>query len=166
MKLDPSVRRATLIVAAGVLICSIIMQLIYLIVVLLSPLTWHYSFILGNLLMGTVVILNFFFMSYGMQQTIASGDTDGVRRRVQFNHLLRNLLMIGTLVIAFVFHQHFHIVATVVTIAFPQVTVLLSRLFLHDKEPESPVPATGDGDATEASAAPAVPDTGREEDNG
>ncbi len=143
MKLEPAVRRASLIVAVGVLICSVIMQLIYLIVVLASPLTWHYSFLLGNLLMGVAVTLNFFLMSVGVQKSVATGNPDGIRHRVQLSYTLRSFLMIGILVIAFIFHRHFHIISTVITVAFPQIAVFASRIFLREEEPVA-APATTD----------------------
>ncbi len=169
MKIEPAVRRATLLITAGVLICSAVMQVIYLIITLASPLTWHYSFLLGNLLMSAASVLNFFLMSYNMQRVIASGNTDGVRRRIQFNHMLRSLMMAGVLVIAFLFRQHFHIVATIISVGFPQLTMLFSHFFTRKKQPDAQSPIEAAFTEAPVDEDPLIDtptlDTGGEEDN-
>ncbi len=171
MKIEKPVLRATAIVGTGVLVCSVIMQLVYLIVVLASPLTYHYSFILGNLLMGVTMVLNFFLMSLNMQKTIETGNTDGVRRRIQFNHILRNFLFIGVLVVSFIFRQHFHIIATIITVSFPQITIFASHLILRKKNSDAPVASTEVAEILASDMTEAVPpseeasaDVGEEED--
>ncbi len=168
MKNKSPVLTATLIVAAGVLICSALMQLIYLIVVLASPLTYHYSFILGNLLMSVTVVLNFLLMSLSIRHIIASGDTEGVRRRIQLSHMLRSLLILIILVIAFVFKQHFNIISTTITIAFPQISIFAWRILTRGKalpDDTTPPPDSADAIAGEPADVPATEES-REEDNG
>ncbi len=164
MKIDASVRRATLIVAAGVMICSAVMQLVYLIIVMSVPsLSWHYSFVLGNLLMGSVMVLNFFLMSVGIQRTVESGDVEHVKLKIRFSYVLRSLLVLAALIISFVFGNQFHIVATIITVSFPQITILLSRLFIRNQSP-TPLPVSAEeGETPPAEQADA---TGGEEDNG
>ncbi len=162
MKIDPQVRRASLIVAAGVLVCSAVMQLIYLIVTLATPLTWHYSFVLGNVLMGVAVTLNFFLMSLSVQHTVAAGNADNVRLRIRLSYALRSLMMLAVLIVSFVFRQHFHIVATVITVSFPQLAILVARKFIHEEEPVAPAsPAESEEEVADAPL-----DAGGEEEDG
>ncbi len=134
MKIDRSVKEATAWVALGVLFLSVLMQLIYLIVVLIAPtLSWHYSFLLGNLLMGVTVVLNFFLMSLGIQNAVSSGNEEFARKRVRYSQSLRSLMVIAVLVVAFVFRNVFNIVSTIITVAFPQISIYLIRIIRRDR---------------------------------
>ena len=129
MKITRAVKEATTIVALGVLLLSLLMQGVYLLVVLLSPaLTWHYSFVLGNLLMGTAVILNFFLMALSINGAV-EGDPELAQKRVRFNHTLRSLMMVAFLVLAFLLPNVFNIVATAVPVTFPQIAVIVYNVF-------------------------------------
>ena len=133
MKLSRAVKEATTVISLGVLSLSFLMQAIYLLVVALSPaLTWHYSFLLGNLLMGATVVFNFFLMAVGINSSVGA-DPEFARKKAQFSHTLRSLLVIGVLVLAFLLPQVFHRVATVVPVTFVQISVLVYNLLLHRK---------------------------------
>jgi hypothetical protein len=156
LKIDHSVKEATGIIAIGVVGLSLLMELIYGIVVLIAPtLHWEYSFLLGNLLMGVTVILNFFLMALGIRRAVDSEDPAIAKKKMQLSQMLRSILIIGILIMAFLL-PCFHIVSTIITVAFPQITVFLARLIRRDRFADEVPEALGTQELSDA--APDAPE--------
>ncbi len=146
MKERSPIRQATTIVAMGTACLSLMMQAIYpVVVLLLKDAHWHYSFVLGNILTGSVVVLNFYLMARGVQKSVDM-PPEAARRYVQLNHTLRTFLILAVLVVGFVLWSNFgifHPVALVVPVAFPHVTVLIARARMAGQDQPSPEVSEG-----------------------
>ena len=66
-KVDGTVRKETIYIAAAVLILSMLMQAVFLIIK-----QWDYTVLLGNLLGGGVAVLNFFLMGLTVQKATSA----------------------------------------------------------------------------------------------
>ena len=64
-KVDKVVIKETKYIALWVVIFSLVMEAVFLIIN-----KWDYTVLLGNLLSGTVGVLNFFLMGIGVQKAI------------------------------------------------------------------------------------------------
>lgn len=68
-KVDGTVRKETIYIAAAVLILSMLMQAVFLIIK-----RWDYTVLLGNLLGGGVAVLNFFLMGLTVQKATSEDE--------------------------------------------------------------------------------------------
>lgn len=130
-----SVARATGIMALGIFCCSAVMELIYTILALAVPAIGGYSyrFPLGNLLMGSVLVLNFFLMSLGMHRAVATGDPDRAKVLVRTSQMGRSLLVIAALVAAFL-APCFDPISVIITVIFPQITTFVYHFVRRRRE--------------------------------
>ena len=75
-KIDPTIVKETLYISAWVLILSVLMQAVFLIIQ-----KWDYTVLLGNLLTGVVVIINFFLMGLGVQMSLNKEEKEAKHSR-------------------------------------------------------------------------------------
>ncbi|MBP5181161.1 MAG: ATP synthase subunit I [Clostridiales bacterium] len=123
MKVDGAIKKETKYIALTVLILSALMEAVYLIIG-----KWELPVLLGNLMGGTVGVLNFFLMGLGLQSALDK-DEKGAKSTVAFSHSMRFLLMAAVIVIA-VLVDVFAIVPTVLGLFFPSVGVYFKTMKL------------------------------------
>jgi len=88
-KVDGTVRKETIYIAAAVLILSMLMQAVFLIIK-----RWDYTVLLGNLLGGGVAVLNFFLMGLTVQK--ATGEEEKrARTLMHTSQIVRTFAMFG-----------------------------------------------------------------------
>ena len=73
---DATVIKETKYVAIWVLMLSALMQAVFLVIG-----RWDYTVLLGNLLSGSAVILNFFLMGIGIQRALEKEEREDIRKR-------------------------------------------------------------------------------------
>ena len=122
-KIDPTIKKETKNIALTVLILSALMESVYLIIG-----HWNLYVLFGNLLGGSIGILNFFLMGLGLQSALKKEEKDA-KMTVTFSHTMRYLLMAGVIVLA-VFVDFFSLVPTVLSLFFPSVGVYLRTFIL------------------------------------
>lgn len=74
-KIDATVKKETLFIAAFTLIFSAVMELVFL---LLGY--WSYKVVLGNLLGFTAAVLNFFLMGYTVQKAVLLEEKEAKKK--------------------------------------------------------------------------------------
>ena len=89
---------------------------------------WGLPVLFGNLLGGTVGILNFFLMGLGLQSAL-NKDEKGAKATVSFSHTMRFLLIAAVIVVS-VLVDSIWIVPTVLSLFFPSVGVYLKSFII------------------------------------
>lgn len=131
-KIDTTVIRETRYIALFVLALSAVMQGVFLICG-----KWDITVLLGNLLIGFAVILNFFLMGLTVQKAVTQTEKEA-KKTVKVSMLLRNIMMFAFLAIAVFFRGSvFNIWASLIPVTFPRIAIFCSPLFR--KKTESPV---------------------------
>ena len=86
MKVDPTVRRETLYIAACVLVLSAVMELVFLALQM-----WDVSVLWGNLLGGAAAVLNYFLMGLTIQHAVGM-DAKHAASKMHLSQALRMLI--------------------------------------------------------------------------
>lgn len=155
MKTDSTLKRATLQMAVGVSCFSLLAEVVYLILAFTVPSmknTWDWRFLVGNVFMAVIMVINFYLMGRGIYSAVESGQEDAAKRQIRFSHAGRSIMVLLALVACFVLGLPSGIAACI-TVAFPQLTVFCMHFFPHKDE------ETVDGENAGDDTAP-VEDTG------
>ena len=121
-KIDATVRKETLFIAAFTLIFSAVMELVFL---LLGY--WSYKVALGNLLGFTAAVLNFFLMGYTVQQAVLL-DEEGAKKKIRLSQSLRMLMLVGFAAAGCIF-KCFNPIAVLLPLLCPRIAILFRPLF-------------------------------------
>ncbi len=121
-KIDPTVLKETLYISAWVLILSVLTQAIFLIIG-----QWDYKVLLGNLLSGSVAILNFFLMGLTVQSAVTKEEKEA-RSAIKLSQLYRFLFVVIVVIIGIV-APCFSNWTVIIPIFFPRVALLFRPLF-------------------------------------
>ena len=121
-KIDATVRKETLFIAAFTLIFSAVMELVFL---LLGY--WSYKVALGNLLGFTAAVLNFFLMGYTVQEAVLL-DEEGARKKIRLSQSLRMLMLVGFAAAGCIF-KCFDPIAVLLPLLFPRIAILFRPFF-------------------------------------
>lgn len=121
-KIDATVRKETLFVAAFTLIFSAVMELVFLLIGY-----WSYKVALGNLLGFTAAVLNFFLMGYTVQQAVLL-DEEGAKKKIRLSQSLRMLMLVGFAAAGCIF-KCFNPIAVLLPLLFPRIAILFRPLF-------------------------------------
>ena len=122
VKIDKTVCRETKYIAWCVLMLSLIMQAVFLILGY-----WDYTVLLGNLLSGAAVILNFFFMGVTVQRAVLK-DVNAAKTAMRVSQLYRMLFMLVVIVTG-VALPCFNMWAVIIPVAFVRIAIALRPLF-------------------------------------
>lgn len=134
-KIEPTIIKETLYILVCVVILSVLMEAVFLIIR-----RWDYTVLLGNLLTGFAVTLNFFLMGLGVQKAIGKDEKEA-KKIVRLSQVYRYLILIVFLVIGVVF-SCFNNWAVFVPVVFPRIAIAIRPLF-NKKKGEQEV--AGDG---------------------
>ena len=121
-KIDATVRKETLFIAAFTLIFSAVMELVFLLIGY-----WSYKVALGNLLGFTAAVLNFFLMGYTVQQAVLL-DEEGAKKNIRLSQSLRMLMLVGFAAAGCIF-KCFNPIAVLLPLLFPRIAILFRPLF-------------------------------------
>ncbi len=120
-KVDPTVRRESLYIAAVTVLLSAVMQAVYLIIG-----QWNVTVLLGNLLGGFAAVLNFFLMGLTVQKVLGMEEKDA-RTRIRTSQHLR-MLMLAIFAVIGAAVPCFDLLATLLPLLFPRIGVTLRPL--------------------------------------
>ena len=87
-KIDPTVRRMTVYIAACVLVLSAMMQVVYLVIR-----AWNATVLWGNLLGAFAAVLNFFLMGLTIQKSLSFSEEDA-KKFIRVSQSLRMLMIL------------------------------------------------------------------------
>lgn len=115
---DETVRKNTLFIAGVTLICSMLMQAVFLIIG-----QWDYTVLLGNLLGAALAVGNFFLLGLTVQKVVSLPE-DEAKSRIKVSQQLRLLLQVIGCIIAGAL-PCFHLVAVLIPLLFPRIGATL-----------------------------------------
>ena len=124
-RIDAVVKRETKYIALFVLLFSVVMEAVFLIIG-----KWDIYVLFGNLLGGSVAVLNFFLMGLTVQKAVKQEEKDA-RSSVKASQGLRMFLLIVTAGVGY-YVPFFNIIAVLVPLFFPRIAIALKPLV--DKE--------------------------------
>lgn len=122
-KIDPAVVRETKYIALFVIALSAVMQCVFLILG-----KWDMTVLLGNLFIGSAVILNFFLMGLFVQKAVMQEQKEA-KKTVTLSLTLRNVMMFAFLAVAVLLPSVFNLWASVIPVTFPRIAVFCAPLF-------------------------------------
>ncbi len=122
---DATVLKSTRYIIVVVLICSLLMQAVFLMIG-----QWDYTVVLGNLLGAATAIFNFFLMAVTVQRSLEMAPDDA-SKRVKSSHSLRMLMQLVICVIGGVV-PCFNIFAVVIPLVFPSIGAKLSGVLMKE----------------------------------
>ncbi len=128
MKIQPAVWKETGHIALGVVLGDIVMLVVFALLKRLD-----YTVLLGALLGSVAAVGNFLLLGLGAQR--AMEDPDRAKALVQRSYMLRMLGLVAVLVLG-VAAPCFHVIAVIVPILMPSVTIYVMRLLGLDKPKE------------------------------
>ena len=123
MKVDKTVKKETLYIAAWCIIFSVLMQAVFLIIG-----KWHIYVIFGNLLGVFAAISNFFLMGLSVQKAVTK-EPDDAKKLIKLSHSLRNLYIIVLAIIGIVV-PFFNTWAVLIPLFFPRISILIRGFFI------------------------------------
>lgn len=121
-QIDPTVWKETKYIALWVLILSVLMQSVFLVIG-----AWNYAVLLGNVLSGAAVILNFFLMGVSICKALEKEEKDA-KNTMKLSQMYRFLFLIIVMVLGAVL-ACFDIWAVVIPMFFPRIAIFFRPYF-------------------------------------
>ena len=126
-KIDSTVKKETLYIAAVTLILSVMMQAVFLIIN-----KWELSILLANLLGAFAGAGNFFLMGLTVQSALGM-DAKDAKSRIKLSQMLRTLLMFVVAVVGYIVLHHFNkptycFLAVVIPFIFPRIAIAIRTI--------------------------------------
>ncbi len=121
MKVNKVVKKETINIAWGILVCSIITQLVFAICK-----QYSLAVLLGSIYGGLIVLLNFFLMGLTVQSVTQTDNPNLAKKKMQFSYSLRQLgllLFIGAGMYIAVNYKIFHWLPILLAVIYPRVTI-------------------------------------------
>lgn len=126
-KVNETVRRETVYIAVVVLLCSMLMEAVFLMIG-----RWDWTVLLGNLLGGTAAVLNFLLMGLTVQEALDKEEKHAVTA-MRFSQTMRMLLLFLAALLGAVL-PCFHLWATLLPLLFPVLGIYARGLFGKKEE--------------------------------
>lgn len=121
-KIDPTVLRETRYILCWTLILSALMQAVFLIIG-----KWDYTVLLGNLLCGTVSILNFLLMGITIQHALEKEEKEA-KTTMRASQTWRMLMLFLAVVLGVVL-PCFSNWTSIIPLFFPRIALAFRPLF-------------------------------------
>ncbi len=121
-KIDEAVIKETKYISLWVLVLSALMQAVFLVIG-----KWDYTVLLGNILGGAAVVLNFFAMGLTIQKALEKEEKEA-RNTMKLSQTYRFLFLIVVMAIGAVV-DCFNIWSVVIPMLFPRIAIAFRGLF-------------------------------------
>ena len=126
-KIDKVVWKETKYIALWALIFSAILQAVFLVIG-----SWNYTVLLGNLLSGTAVVLNFFAMAVTVQKALEKDPKDA-KQTMQLSKTWRMLALFAVVLLG-VLLECFDLWAVLIPLLFPRIAIAIRPLWNKNTE--------------------------------
>ncbi len=121
-KIEAAVLKETKYISLWVLVLSALMQAVFLVIG-----KWDHTVLLGNVLSGIAVVLNFFLMGITIQNALEKDEKDA-KSAMKLSQTYRFLFLIIVLVIGAAV-PCFNIWAVVIPMLFPRIAIAFRAFF-------------------------------------
>lgn len=122
MKVNNIVKKETINMGLGILVCSVITQIVFFIFG-----AYSLAVLLGSIYGGVIVLLNFFLMGITVQNVTKLEDKNMAKKKMQFSYSMRQLglaLLIGAGMYAAVNLKVFHWLPILLAVIYPRLIIL------------------------------------------
>ena len=120
-KIDPIVLKETKYIAVWVLIFSALMQAVFLVIG-----KWNYTVLLGNVLSGTAIVLNFLFMGITVQKALQKDEKEA-KTAMKLSQTYRTLFLLAVAIVGAVVPV-FSLWAVIIPLLFPRIAIAIRPL--------------------------------------
>ena len=120
-KIDPTIKKETLYIAAFVIIFSVLMQSVFLIIG-----KWDVEVLFGNILGAVAAVGNFFLMGLTVQASLEKEEKEA-KNIIKLSQSARLFLLFGVSLAGYLIPV-FNIIAVVIPFLFPRIAVMLRPL--------------------------------------
>lgn len=120
-KIDPTIKKETLYIAAFVIIFSVLMQSVFLIIG-----KWDVEVLFGNILGAVAAVGNFFLMGLTVQASLEKEEKEA-KNIIKLSQSARLFLLFGVALAGYLIPV-FNIIAVVIPFLFPRIAVMLRPL--------------------------------------
>ena len=150
-KIDKIVLKETKYIAAWMLILSAILQAVFLVIG-----KWDYTVLLGNLLSGSAMILNFLLMGITVQKAVDK-DPKEAKQALKASGMARTFFLFLVVAIGILLKNVFSVWTVIIPVFFPRLIVAIRPLWDRSfKEtppvsPEEPAPSADEPSPKEGS---------------
>ena len=120
-KIDPTIKKETLYIAAFVIIFSVLMQSVFLIIG-----KWDVEVLFGIILGAVAAVGNFFLMGLTVQVSLEKEEKEA-KNIIKFSQSARLFLLFGVALAGYLIPV-FNIIAVVIPFLFPRIAVMLRPL--------------------------------------
>lgn len=117
MKLDPVVKKENLYMLIGSVICTAVVQLVFLIAG-----KYDYTVALGGLWGLFITVLNFFIMTVAIQRAVELSDEQTAKMKIQASYTKRMLLMVALMVVGVVVPQ-INWIPVLISVFYPRIVI-------------------------------------------
>ena len=153
MRVDPVVKKQTLVIAAGAAVMTAVEQAVFLLI----PGGWCVEVLVSNLIMSAVMVLHFFLLGLTVQSAVML-EPDDAKKKMRFSQSMRLLMVVAVLaaaaaVVIGLKWEYKIIYAMLPPLLFNRITVFVYGLTASRRNPG----ADGSGSAQEQ--------TGKEDDD-
>ncbi len=124
--LDPTVKRETLYILCFTVLCSVLMQAVFL---LLGR--WDYTVLLGNLLGLVAAVGNFLLLGITVQAVLEKEKQDA-QNHMRLSQIGRMLLLFAVALVGYLVSV-FNILAVVIPYLFPRLAIAVRPLIKKDR---------------------------------
>ncbi len=132
MKLDKTVRYETLYITLWVIVCSALLESVFLIIG-----KWDHTVLTGNVLGAAAAAANFLLMGVTVQKAVLM-DKKRAASYLKISQSLRMLLIFAVAGVG-VLLPYFNTVAVLVPLFFPRIAILFRPLFGKKKDRDESV---------------------------
>ena len=142
---DRVIKKETGFIAVWELILSAAMEAVFLIIG-----KWDYTVLLGNLLSGSVAVLNFYLMSITVRKTLEKEQYDEQEARsfAKLSQTMRSFMLFGAAIIGATV-PCFNLVSALVPLLFPRIAAWIRVMFIKDETPAESGSLSNDDGGTE-----------------
>ena len=95
MRVDPVVKKQTLVIAAGAAVMTAVEQAVFLLI----PGGWCLGVLVSNLIMACVMVLHFFLLGLTVQSAVLL-EPDEAKKKMKFSQSMRLLMVVAVLAVA------------------------------------------------------------------
>lgn len=150
IKIDPTVKKETLKIAIGALICGVILNVGYFALSRIFPSAFYYRYtaLTATALGIFASVLNFFLMGLAVQRTVALENSDEAKKKFQFSYMRRTFLLLLIVGVGLYFRDYFQWFCLVASVFFPRVVILFRTAYMNvKKQNEATQGDTKEGDS-------------------
>ena len=141
-KIDKVVAKETGYMAIWMLILSAVLQSVFLVIG-----KWNYTVLLGNLLSGTAMILNFLLMGITVQKAVDKDPKDA-KQAMKASGMARTFFLFVVAAIGILLKSVFNVWTVIIPMFFPRLIVAIRPLWDRNLKATPSVPSEGSAAST------------------